>query len=117
MDKQFQDKMQKKLISEKERLEKELKEIEKNAQTTESEQSGELDYTESFADVGSTTFDREKDDSLAWNVKDLLNQINDSLQKIKEGTYGTCADCNEEIDHARLEAIPYASSCLTCRNK
>lgn len=117
MDSKFIEQMKKRLLREKERLEKELKDIEKGQETTLSEQAGENNYEDSFADVGSTTFERERDYSLGWNVKDLLNQINDALQRIKEGAYGKCPECGKEIDKARLKAIPYTNFCLDCRKK
>jgi DnaK suppressor protein len=35
-------------------------------------------------------------------------------EKLAEGTYGVCDRCGEEIGDARLEALPWATLCVTC---
>jgi RNA polymerase-binding transcription factor DksA len=37
-----------------------------------------------------------------------------ALERIHDGTYGTCADCGDPIERARLDAMPEASACLRC---
>ncbi|MCH7552298.1 TraR/DksA C4-type zinc finger protein [Patescibacteria group bacterium] len=44
-----------------------------------------------------------------------LKAINEALERIKKGTYGTCANCNSKIPQKRLEAYPEASLCLKCK--
>ena len=34
---------------------------------------------------------------------------------IDEGEYGKCEECGEDIGHDRLEALPFASLCLKCK--
>jgi DnaK suppressor protein len=46
-----------------------------------------------------------------------LRDIDAALQRIKEGTFGTCAECGCEITAARLEAIPSAQYCVQCEEK
>lgn len=43
-----------------------------------------------------------------------IQQIMSALGRIKDGTYGTCANCGEDIAPARLEALPYATLCIVC---
>lgn len=45
----------------------------------------------------------------------LLRQVKGSLRRINEGTYGTCAHCEEEINPKRLAAVPWAQYCVTCQ--
>jgi DnaK suppressor protein len=45
----------------------------------------------------------------------LLRKIEESLQKIKEGTFGECDDCGNDIEIRRLEARPTASLCVKCK--
>lgn len=40
-----------------------------------------------------------------------------ALEKIKEGTYGICDSCGEEIESERLEAIPITSLCIECKRQ
>ena len=46
-----------------------------------------------------------------------LVQVQDALRRIEDGTYGKCLDCGREIEHARLEAIPWAEYCLSDQEK
>jgi RNA polymerase-binding transcription factor len=40
-----------------------------------------------------------------------------ALSKIDKGTYGTCERCGNPIGPERLEAIPYARLCVSCKQK
>ncbi len=44
-----------------------------------------------------------------------LDAIRAALCRLDEGTYGACTSCGQEIEAARLEAIPYAPRCLGCQ--
>lgn len=97
-------------------LERELKELEEaSLNVTQSEMSGEVGYDEDYADSGSFTFEREKDLSIANNVQDLLDKISGALEKIEQGTYGTCESCGQAIEAARLKALPHALLCVRCK--
>jgi DnaK suppressor protein len=45
----------------------------------------------------------------------LLREIDNSIQRLREGAYGTCRHCEEEISPKRLAAIPWAALCITCQ--
>jgi len=44
-----------------------------------------------------------------------LNDIDDAIEKIRDGTYGTCEECGEEINKKRLKIIPFARYCVKCQ--
>lgn len=44
-----------------------------------------------------------------------LVQIDTALERIREGTYGQCEVCNNKIPLARLNALPYAMTCIDCQ--
>jgi len=44
-----------------------------------------------------------------------LAQIDTALERIKEGTYGACADCEEPVGLERLKALPFANVCISCQ--
>jgi len=44
-----------------------------------------------------------------------LRLINDALDRIAEGDYGICVDCDEEISPKRLSAAPWAKRCVRCQ--
>ena len=74
-------------------------------------------YTIHMADVATDAYDREFSLGLASNDRELLYEINDSLKRIEDGTYGICEECNRTITKKRLKAIPYTRLCLKCQQK
>jgi RNA polymerase-binding transcription factor DksA len=64
------------------------------------------------ADVGSETFEREKDLSILETVEAELADIEHAMRRIDEGTYGTCEACGKPIGDDRLEALPAARFCV-----
>ena len=69
------------------------------------------------ADVGSTTFERDHEMSLANNARDMLSQTEHALARIEDGTYGVCERCGEPIGKMRLMAFPRATLCLSCKQR
>lgn len=49
--------------------------------------------------------------------RENLLKIDEALRKLKEGTYGKCEDCGEEISEKRLKVIPFAIHCIDCKEK
>lgn len=45
----------------------------------------------------------------------LLRQVRAALQRMEDGTYGTCLHCEEEISIKRLNAVPWAAYCIKCQ--
>lgn len=45
----------------------------------------------------------------------LLQKIEEALEKIVDGTFGTCELCEESIEIKRLEARPVANLCIRCK--
>lgn len=71
-------------------------------------------------DVG----DESVADALAdFNVARLDRQIQQmrdidaAFQRIKDGTYGVCIDCGNDIGFSRLQAYPTAKRCIVCQEK
>ena len=70
-----------------------------------------------MADIGSDNFEQEFTLSLMENDGVTLEQIEASLERIEEGTYGQCEECGVKIPKARLNAIPYATLCVRCASQ
>ncbi len=51
------------------------------------------------------------------NEQALLVEVQQALARIDNGTYGMCSNCGQPIPEKRLEAIPWATLCLTCESK
>jgi len=46
-----------------------------------------------------------------------LSQIEDALNRLRDGLYGDCEQCEKPIPLARLQAVPYAILCIECARK
>ena len=60
-------------------------------------------------------FEWEKSLALEKKLNDALSEIDHALAKYEAGTYGICDACGAKIELARLEALPQASMCLSCK--
>lgn len=62
---------------------------------------------------------QESDRTFELRIRDrerrLLNKIREALERIDEGTFGTCEMCGEEISEARLKARPVTTLCINCK--
>ena len=57
----------------------------------------------------------EKELILETRVQDQLAEVERALHKFDQGTYGLCDICGQPIEPARLEALPQANLCLSCK--
>ncbi len=69
----------------------------------------------SFSADASDTFEREKGIAIENSVQDLLQQVEEALGRIEDGTYGACEMCGQPIHPDRLRALPYARLCINCK--
>jgi RNA polymerase-binding transcription factor DksA len=78
------------------------------------DETGELSIgtDDHIADIASETYMRELDGGLEENAEHLLEEIENALGRIEEGTYGTCTACGKPIAEERLVAVPWATLCL-----
>jgi DnaK suppressor protein len=107
------DELRQRLEAERAELQEQLTTIEETQfATSQSDISGEVSFDEENADAGTFTFERERDLSIENNVRDLLGKIDRALNRMNEGTYGTCSRCGRPIEKARLKALPYADLCI-----
>jgi DnaK suppressor protein len=67
-----------------------------------------------MAELGSDNFEQEFTLSLLANEEDRLGMIETALQRIEDGNYGLCEQCDGVIPKTRLNAIPYTPLCIKC---
>ena len=60
-------------------------------------------------------FELEKRLALERRLTGALSDVEHALGKLKQGTYGLCDNCGQPIEAARLEVLPQASLCLSCK--
>lgn len=69
------------------------------------ESSGELSLNSS--DAGTETFDRDVALSMVANEQEALNEIEDAIDRVFDGTFGICQETNKPIKKNRLKAVPF----------
>lgn len=67
------------------------------------------------AELGSVISIAKIDENRAYANSSELDEIERALDKIKQGIYGICEMCGDEIHSERLEAKPFARFCIKCR--
>jgi DnaK suppressor protein len=70
-----------------------------------------------MADLGTDAFEQENTLNLLQNEEQVLADIAAALERVDQGTFGRCEECNAEIPEARLRALPYARYCVECARK
>jgi DnaK suppressor protein len=101
---------------ERQRLSDELEAIEEHLPEVENisvDASG--GYDEDLADVASDTFEREKGMAIENSVNELLQQVEEALGRLEDGSFGICEICEQPIHPDRLRALPYARLCINCK--
>ena len=58
--------------------------------------------------------DSEVVDALGNEARAEIRNISAALLRMEAGEYGICVECGTEIDHARIDAHPYAKKCIDC---
>ena len=74
-------------------------------------------YSFHMADAGTDAMEREKAFLFASAEGRLLLEIDEALRRLYRGEYGICEICGKPIARARLEAMPYARLCVSCKEK
>ena len=76
--------------------------------------------SESPGDVIDAAYDTAQDEissQLAEVESRELASIENALARMKAGAYGLCEVCNGKIPMARLNALPYATMCISCQRE
>ena len=78
--------------------------------------SGETEVRDSIDDA---TWSQSTSESFEEGVlvSQMLEQVRDALHRLADGSYGKCTLCGRQIDHARLEAVPWTPYCLEDQQK
>jgi DnaK suppressor protein len=103
------------LEAERDRLEHELGDLERDSAQAQPDTSGENDYREHMGDQGTATVGKELDMTLEDNVRELYQAVVTALARMDAGTYGTCVRCGAEIGLERLDVMPAAQLCIACK--
>ena len=75
-----------------------------------------VDFDDTPVDVAAEQYEWDRSKHAAASYEAVLRKIKRALEKMEEGTYGLCEDCEKPIAPARLEALPYVERCVDCQN-
>ena len=91
-----------------------LGDVEKNFKISQTES------TEPVADItddAARTYTNQLMTNLGEQDWEKLKQVDEALEKIKDGNYGICSTCDQPIPEARLDVVPFAKFCVECLSK
>ena len=68
-----------------------------------------------MVDRATSAYTKEFAYSLSEADRKILLLIDQALERLEAGTYGTCVHCGQPCQEKRLEAVPWARHCLDCQ--
>ncbi|KGI56586.1 RNA polymerase-binding protein DksA [Campylobacter sp. MIT 97-5078] len=89
-----------------------LNQLDSNAQEIEDLYNSEPNDNIDFSSINTSS---QIEQTINSNLKQELDEIENSLSRIKQGIYGICESCEEDIDTNRLKIKPHAKYCINCR--
>lgn len=109
----------KRLMEERKTVTDELEWVENNyIGSSQRDSSGEVSgHATHFADMGTDSDEMDKAYLIGDSRGEALEDIDEALEKLGKGAYGTCESCGQPIAGERLEAVPYAKLCLKCKTE
>jgi len=87
---------------------------------TKSERDGreaDEEATQDVADKAANSYTKEFLFHQSHENRRVLQLVDEALERLKNGTYGLCVSCQEEVQVKRLEAVPWARHCIECQEK
>jgi DnaK suppressor protein len=70
-----------------------------------------------ITDLASFQSDRNFELRIRDRERKLIAKMHETIQKIDDGTYGICENCDEEISEKRLIARPVTTLCIKCKTE
>jgi len=110
----------KRLQEERDRVMKELGYYDESFNTTLQGSDGDLSsYSFHMADQGTDTMEREKQFLFASQEGRYLWHVNQALRRLyaDADSFGKCHQCGADIGFDRLDALPHARLCISCKEK
>jgi len=107
------ERFRKRLEEERDRLQTLIDEYEQELEEARlSESSSDRSPDPGNAEASSAKLEYAKELSIEQNTLDLLDKVQRALERIQDGSYGTCEVCGKPIPMARLDVLPYTSFCV-----
>jgi DnaK suppressor protein len=68
-------------------------------------------------DEAEASFELDFDLTMKENMVRQIKEIDEALERLREGTFGTCENCGEDIPQDRLRVKPNARFCIRCKSE
>ena len=78
-------------------------------------EGGDTQFDEESGEGDTVNVERERDLLLSASARQIVDEIDRALERIKDKTYGVCVPAGRRISLERLEALPYADTCVECK--
>ena len=75
------------------------------------------DGAQDIADKASNSYTKEFLFSLSNSERDMVQLVDQALDRIEGKSFGHCIVCEDEMNLKRLEAVPWAQRCISCQEK
>jgi DnaK suppressor protein len=107
-----------KLENFKKRLEERQHMLRRNVSRTEMDgRQSDEDAAQDIADRAASSYNKEFLFHQSNSERQLLQMVEGALDRIREGNFGQCISCGQEINPKRLEAVPWTRYCIQCQEK
>jgi RNA polymerase-binding transcription factor DksA len=78
-------------------------------------EGGDTQFDEESGEGDTINIERERDLLLSASAQQIVDEIDRALERMADGTYGLCLPAGRRISLERLEALPYAETCVDCK--
>lgn len=76
----------------------------------------DAEATQDPADMAANAYTKELLVSMSDNDRQLLNLIDEALERMDDSGFGKCVRCGQALPEKRLEALPWARHCVRCQD-
>ena len=113
-----QDMDKKRLDQFKKRLEERQQTLRRTVSRTEQDgHAADIEAAQDIADKAASSYTKEFLFHQSNSERQLLNMVETALDRIRQGNFGQCISCGEDINPKRLEAVPWTRFCIECQEK
>jgi DnaK suppressor protein len=87
------------------------------ASTEQAGRDADVGTAQDIADRAANSYTKEFLFHQSNSERNTLNMVESALARIREGVFGECINCGNEINSKRLEAVPWTRYCINCQEK
>jgi len=85
--------------------------------TAEDGRAADSEAAQDIADKAANSYNKEFLFHQSNSERNQLQMVESALDRIRQGNFGQCISCGDEINSKRLEAVPWTRYCIACQEK